>query len=300
MKNFLGAFLLLLFLRGTSQENIAPFTYQSLLLINPSFAGTNGLLRNQTAGFLDVFGPYAYTKRYSNSTDFYLRDIRAGIGVNVVSGAYTGYHKESSVSLNYAQHIKLGDNLRLIPSVQLNLLHLRIYKEYLYLGMLKTITYAELRPVQTFTTVNYSLLLLAKNSCAGVYLAHFTEPTGEIFEKNALPLSLTFHAAHMFTLNERNILRLSGAMINYETGTKIQRDLQLSAEILTGSHLIAGSSYYNRSGWLMLGYRRNFLNLSVSYGNTFAKRWIHSFGFAVTCNLRPKENRNQVTSFDAW
>src|ERR1043165_9854030 len=79
---------------------------QSLIALNPSFAGSNGLLRNQTSyrggdeGNVSVF----------NATDVFLKPIKAGIGATCLyQNERNGLYQTWTGGLTYAQHISLYD-----------------------------------------------------------------------------------------------------------------------------------------------------------------------------------------------
>ena len=95
-------------LQASAQDPIITNTQQSLVALNPSFAGSNGLLRyqsNMRSQWYNLSGSYL---TFYNSIDAYIKPLKGGIAL-----AYTrddqarGTLVTNRIDLSYAQHISL-------------------------------------------------------------------------------------------------------------------------------------------------------------------------------------------------
>lgn len=93
---------------------------QSLVLLNPSFAGCNGSVRNQSSfnSWLG-FPPSAYTA--VNSLDAFISSLNAGIAVTALTDYFgKGVLIDNKLSFSYAQYfLLLKGKLKVVPSLQL-------------------------------------------------------------------------------------------------------------------------------------------------------------------------------------
>ena len=116
---FLGVYLALCTIAADSQVEQFANSNQSLLRLNPSFAGSNQLIRNQFSFRNALPNQSSARVLYSNSLDGYIAPLQAGIGIGVSmeDQAHSNY-KRNVASVSYAQHLRVTDNLIIVPSVQ--------------------------------------------------------------------------------------------------------------------------------------------------------------------------------------
>src|SRR5689334_22111824 len=103
-----------------AQDPVFFSTNQSLIYLNPSFAGSNGNIRNQFT-HRNQWPMLGGSFRTSvNSFDVYLNSLKAGIAVTAFyDDLMHGTLKTSAVSLAYSQYLSLMDGkLKIIPSLQ--------------------------------------------------------------------------------------------------------------------------------------------------------------------------------------
>src|SRR3954466_6833643 len=98
---FFGCF----FLNAASQDASFANSQQSLLNLNPSFAGTNGFVRSQSSYRLRWPNLLASYALMGNNTDVYIPTIKAGIGATALyENMSRGLMVDYFYALSYAQH----------------------------------------------------------------------------------------------------------------------------------------------------------------------------------------------------
>lgn len=115
-------FTALVFTKGFSQDPLFTNTSQSLVYLNPSFAGSNGfirkqaLYRNQWANLSENYNTYY------GGTDLYLKSAKAAISLSCIhDDAFHGLMRSRSLNFVYAQYFSLLDGkLKIVPSINLS------------------------------------------------------------------------------------------------------------------------------------------------------------------------------------
>ena len=113
--------LLIAFICFRAQEPIFSNLNQSLINLNPSFAGSNGFIRNQAGYRNQDFrnSPSNYVTYY-NSYDMYFKPTDGGLAINYFhEGLDNSFSKTDIVNVTYAQYFYLLDKqLKIVPSIQ--------------------------------------------------------------------------------------------------------------------------------------------------------------------------------------
>lgn len=111
MKRFIFfCILLIAFLSSFSQDPPFLNANQSLLYMNPSFAGSNGGIRNQFSyrNQWPFEGYHNYMQTYLNTVDVYVPSLKGGVAVSALrDNVANGMLKTSVLSLSYAQYFFL-------------------------------------------------------------------------------------------------------------------------------------------------------------------------------------------------
>ncbi|MCC6369739.1 MAG: type IX secretion system membrane protein PorP/SprF, partial [Bacteroidia bacterium] len=94
-------------------------TQQSLVYLNPSFAGSNGKIRLQNNYQTDYRGVYPFSTIRS-CADFYVKALHGGIAFSFLHDNFNkGLQTTSMASLAYAQHLAFNEGkLKVIPSIE--------------------------------------------------------------------------------------------------------------------------------------------------------------------------------------
>jgi type IX secretion system PorP/SprF family membrane protein len=283
-------------------------TNGSLLSLNPSFAGSNGGVRVQYS--LQNQGPQSSRRLlYQNlNTDFYLKALKAGIGISGYGDDEAhGTFKYWGLALTYAQHIKLGENLKFIPSLRVG-----AYRSSLDLSAL---TFGDpmtprtgfvwndpsVIPVTRKEYVDWSsgfLFEARENFYLGAYFFHLNRPDVGLLGQSRLPVRTIVNASYSFNFNNKQLLQLS-ARFSREYNFN---NLNLSANTVLFNHLIAGAGISNfDTPYLIAGARGEYCNIFLSYGQTASKLAGSSqvvYELHIAVNARSKARRDMFTVFE--
>lgn len=111
---FLGAFC-----AANAQDPHFNNVNQSLVYLNPSYAGSEKCIRNQTNYRNQWPGLSGTYVTYGTCFDGHIKSINAGIALRVNSEDQGyGTLRRTGMTLSYAQYIKVADDITVIPSIQ--------------------------------------------------------------------------------------------------------------------------------------------------------------------------------------
>jgi|GEM_PF-1718418 len=294
-------------------------TNQSLVYLNPSFAGTNGYIRNQASyrnQWPNLSGNY---KTYLNTFDAYVKPLKAGVAVSLMSDdQLSGTLKVTTASLVYAQHISCMDgNLKVIPSVQLsygirtldvNNLHFGDAFDPRY-GIVWSNPTALPTSNKSYFDASTGLLVNYKNLYVGASVFHFNQPDIGLLGTYKLPALFSFNASYNKAVSERMLLNFSGRLTYQQKNTigkgavsiiykSLIAGLGYGSPWTTGYHS-PGTAFINagfRSGIFtaMIGYDRNVGQFYNSFNS--AGSWELMFSF----NFRKETPKGVITNPEVW
>jgi hypothetical protein len=125
MKNHFYFFVVLsVYLQNSfAQDQIFFNSNQSLISLNPSFAGSNGGIRNQSSFSSYKYSNFSYSSFY-NGFDPYVKKLNAAVAVSYLGNFYSalyGQTRQQDINVSYAQHFSvLSNKLKITPSLQVN------------------------------------------------------------------------------------------------------------------------------------------------------------------------------------
>ncbi len=194
-------------------------THHSLVSMNPSFAGSNGHIRNQTGyrnQWPNLSGQYV---TYGSCLDGYIKPLNGGVAMNVTSDDQArGTLRLTTISLAYAQFISIGNNLKIIPSIQAGYSQYTLDKGRLNFGdrvnaRFNSIWYSSTVPesIVRYRDLSAGLLFKYGGNYIGVSCAHLAEPNISLFrdEVYKLPIKTIIHASHNGMMNTRTTSNVS-------------------------------------------------------------------------------------------
>jgi type IX secretion system PorP/SprF family membrane protein len=299
--------LLLVFLPLISMGQDADFlnTNQSLISLNPSFAGSSGGLRDQLSYTDDRSGYYRFAT-LQNTMDFYVKPLKAGIGLSLVlDDAYmitTGL-----VQLSYAQHLQIGAKTRLSPAVSISygqrnpnegkfLVNEDVDARFSFVWNQQPVMPLPKRYLDAAT----SILLTHDNLYSvGAAVFHITQPDIGVSGTRPLPARLLIHGSYTLEF-DRHLLQFMG-LTQFQGRYSLQ---QLSVQSVLFKHFLFGTGF-NTDEMLSVnaGYRNNLFSIVAGYGSTFRKL-LGSVGSAwevhSAISIKKKELRNPSVSFENW
>lgn len=314
MKPFIySGILLLTFLSSFSQDPPFLNANQSLLYMNPSFAGSNGGIRNQFSyrNQWPFEGYHNYMQTYLNTVDVYVPSLKGGVAVSALhDNLMNGELKASVLSLSYAQYFSASDgNLKIIPSVQFSYGNRSLDLQNIHFGETIDPRYGSMWAMNTAVPSgqkNYfdfsSGLLLNYQDIVyvGGSVFHINQPDVGLLGTVKMPRAVNLHASYNFTISKWSKVQV---LYRYQYQNKLSSH-QIGINMITSKHLITGVAYtifdipqFN------LGYRNNYFTVVAGYDFTLSKLAGNTAGSCelhASFNLRNKEDRKQLTSFESW
>ncbi len=304
-------FIIFVFAKGFSQDLLFTNTQQSLVYLNPSFAGSNGGIRNQLSyrnQWPNLSGTYV---TYLNCFDAYIKPIKGGVSFSaMMDDQARGTLITNGLSISYAQHIYLfDDKLKIIPSIQGSYFRVSLDKTKLNFGdpinSRRCFVWSQptQAPSQTKNYFDFSSGISAnyKNLYLGTSVFHINQPDEGLFGTSKLPYRLSIHSSYNLHLSEKTLINF---FVNYQKQQCFEY-LNLSINALLFKHLIIGSGFksnYSAANF-NAGYRNNYFVLSYSYDIDISKlsgNTAGSWEFMASFNLRNKEQRKTLTDFERW
>ncbi|MBL7912372.1 MAG: PorP/SprF family type IX secretion system membrane protein [Bacteroidia bacterium] len=303
------SFAFLIFTKSFSQDPFFINTDQSIIYLNPSFAGSNGGIRNQFTyrnQWPNTSGNYV---TFVNSLDFYLPKVKGGISVLALHDDQAhGTLKTEKLSLGYAQQLSLFDGkLKLIPSLQLSYFEKNLDTRKLNFG-------SYINPRRGFAwspytipntkkqNIDFSAGLLSnyKNFYLGTAIFHINQPDEGLLGVSKLPYRLLIHSSYNLHVSEKTVFNL---FARFEKQQNFE-GLSLNMKALLFKHLIlgAGCTSDNLANF-NFGYRNNFFVVSLGYDMSkfrLLDNYTGSWEFMASFNLRNKEQRKTLTDFEKW
>lgn len=311
-KIFFLYFIIFVFAKGFSQDPLFTNTSQSLVYLNPSFAGSNGGIRNQLS-YRDQWPNLSGTfVTYLNSFDAYIKPLKGAIAVSALhDNVVNGQLKTDVLNLVYAQHFSLLEGkLKIIPSLQASYFRLTLDNTKLNFGdpidpRRGFVFNAQptLVPSQTKSNFDFSSGLLAnyKNFYFGTSVFHINQPDEGLLGTSKLPYRLSIHSSYNLHLSEKTLINF---FVNYQKQEKFDY-LHLNINALFYKHLLVGAGFKSSASITNIhaGYRNNYFVLSLGYDVSLTKlsgNTAGSWEFMASFNLRNKEQRKTLTDFERW
>ncbi|MES2134265.1 MAG: PorP/SprF family type IX secretion system membrane protein [Bacteroidota bacterium] len=298
-------------LRLSAQDPLFTNTSQSLISLNPSFAGSNGGLRVQSSYRDQWYNLTGFYQTLSTDVDAYIKPMKGGIALSYMRDDQSnGTLVTDRLSLTYAQHLNLLDSkLKIIPSFQIT-------------GFQKTLDNSKLSygdmidPRRGFVwnspqnTNGYSvkrnldfssgLIINYNHFYFGASMFHITQPQEAIYGVGKLPYRLSLFTSYNLTLSENAMLY---AIYRFEKQQSFYNH-QININVLLIKHLILGTGIrINNSVNAIVGYRHDYFTLSGCYefgtGSTMTSS-AGTFELSASFNLRNKEDRKLVKDVERW
>ena len=277
-----------------SQEHAFLNPNQSLVNLNPSFAGSNGFIRNQSSYRSSLNSNYSnYTA--SNSFDAYLKPLKAGIAVSALRNNIADISIHNSFSLSYAQYFSiLKGQLKLVPSLKLGSEErsTNLPDTWLPLGSVN----------QTPAKINYlnvsaGFLATYKNKLyAGFSIATLNRQSNNVFLSNRI---IDYHVSYNLKFSNNLQMQFFG---RFQTNVGYTSH-NLAANALLYKHFLVGVGIgRNNLSTFNLGYRNNYFTLlagcDVQKRRPWESYYARSFELHASFNLRNKLLRETITSFE--
>lgn len=301
-------YVLLLSLNVVSQDPLFFNTNQSLVYTNPSFAGTNGLIRNQFLYRNQWPTLSANYITYYNATDVFIKKSKSGLAfIYLHDDINDGLFKRDEFHLVYAQHIHLFNGKgKLIPSIQAGYFIRTLDQTKLNLGQMIESghnLYWETNPLpKRKTNFDFSagLLFYYRHFYVGFSAFHFTQPDKGFLGVSKLPVRFSGYLSYNLYFNDKNIFQ---AQLNYQNQNNANV-LIVGGNFLLFNSWLLGAAYKSLDGIVLRsGYRQKYFSLQLGYDVVVSKlsgNTAGSWELSVSFNLRNKEERGQLLDMERW
>jgi type IX secretion system PorP/SprF family membrane protein len=279
-------------------------TNQNLIALNPSYAGSNGLLRNQFS-YRNVWPEFrgGHTLML-NSADVFLKGINGGVAASAQfeqqsSGLYTSW----TSNLAYAQHFTLCEGaMKVVPSVQLGYFVKQLDVNSITFGQGLVTQWSPSNGAvarkQNVTLSSGFLMQCDRGLSAGAYFFQINQPDEGLLGESPLPLRSVQHISYSFKMGERNLMQVLTRFSQQSS----HRFAQIAVNTVLCNHVIAGLSYLSGDNLQITGgLRAHYFNLVLGYDITTSRLAGNSAGsweFSLSFNLRDKEHRRALMPFE--
>jgi type IX secretion system PorP/SprF family membrane protein len=305
-----SAIVLLVTFKCFSQDPLFTNTEQSLVYLNPSFAGSNGLFRWQL-NYRDQWPELSanYVTLYNNF-DVYIKPIKAGMALmHTYDDQANGILRTNTLSYIYAQHLSFMDNkLKVIPSAKFTYFTKQVDVSKLNFGQQIdprrgfVWNTQEARPSGKRSNYDISSGLLVNYShfYFGTSVFHINQPDEGLLGTSKLPFRLSIHSSYNILLSEKTLIHF---FARYEQQQKFYM-YQFNVKALLFKHLIIGAGYsYSETINTNIGFRHKYFTAQINYGvsrSILTNSTVNTWEFMLSLNIREKENRKVLTDFEKW
>jgi type IX secretion system PorP/SprF family membrane protein len=281
-------------------------TNTNLLYTNPAFAGSNGGVRNQLTYRNQWPNLNANFFGLVNSTDLYVKPLRAGIGLTLYDIEYGGTFKGRGALVTYAQHISLaGDKIKFIPSVQVG--YCRNVQDFAIFYPADTSngfiwnSHAPEVSTKSYVDLNAGFLLkLKQNFYLGAYYFHLNRPDGQFYDNGRLSGKLLLNASYNWHLSESQLLQFTWRL-NHQYHFSEQ---QLGINMVLAKTAVMGLATNSFESCIInAGVRHDYFTALIScelltsrLSGSVYSTWEASLSY----NLRSKDQRRRLTNFEEW
>jgi len=305
MKKIIGCITIFCFaLISRAQDVYFVNPQQSLVHLNPSFAGSNDLVRLQSAYRLINGNTSDPQAQYYACADVYIKPIKSGFALSNLEDNYRNSTlKTRTTALTYSRRFSvLANQIKIIPSLQIAYLDQTLDKTRLSINdpLIPNGwgTYGG-GPTERHQNVDLRLGLLAnvRHFYLGAALNHFNQPNTLFNTK--LPASFVVHGS--FTTRIIPLIILNVFTQYQQQDSKNFAQLKVS---LVTAGIVYGLSYgSNALGSLNLGYRIRFFTVGVGFEHRFRQSDLwpkNTLEAHLSLNFRNKILRTSEITFEAW
>ena len=293
-----------------AQDPYIANTSQSLIYLNPSFAGSNGLFRSQLTYQVED----RYMRTYFHSLDGYFRPLKGGLAFSYRNDQMANYITTQFASLAYAPVFHFSDRkLEIIPSVQFSYfdrmadMSMVTFEDLVAPGTLVQFPVDLPSSLKTRNAdVGVGLLLNYGNWHFGFAALHLTQPNQGLFGSELLYRRYNVHAAYNLALSERTLLNFS--MLCFlqrgDEGAQLLANAVLFRRLMVGAGLVYQAFFnYGISRFFSAGYRADLFTVSTFYNGDFSsygKTPAGRFGLNLSLNIRPAAQRHELAAVEKW
>jgi len=307
---YIKALFIVLSLEANAQDPVYTNTQQSLVALNPSFAGSNGLFRYQSTTRSQWFNLSGSYLTYYNSVDAYIKPIKGGIALSYIRDDQAkGTLVTDRIDLTYAQHFSLlNEKLKIIPSIQLSCFNKTLDNSKLNYGdqidprrgfVWSQVPVTSGKSSKINGDISAGLIINYNHFYFGSSIFHITQPDEGIKGPSKLPYRFSAFTSYNFFLGEKVLIN---ALFRFEKQFSFTT-ANFNINALFAKHLMVSvGSVNNNAINTLIGYRHDYFTISggYEYGINSINTTAGSFEILASFNLRNKDDRKMVKDFERW
>lgn len=268
----------------------------SLLLLNPSFAGSSGGTRIQSTAMTRNPLESFRSLQMQTSADHYLSNAKAGIGISASTNSMRVLN-QSDIAFTWAQHFVLSkDRVKLIPALTLG--YRRITSDFLVQTAPGTVAS---RLIDHRAILGSSVLLeIHERFYMGVIFSDFLLSKTQIpIESRLRSTTKAVHASYNLQLSKNDLLQ---AVVRFNNQSNFQ-NLLFGATYLHNSILFGAGIAMSDAGYFQIGYKSKLLTASLQIEAVLSKlagNRSPSFGINLAATIRNAAINPVWKSVETW
>jgi len=283
-------------------------TNQSLIYLNPSFAGTNGYIRNQASYRNQWPNQTGNFITYLNSFDAFIKPLNGGIAISLLSDIQAhGTLKRTCFSLAYAQHFSfIKGKLKIIPSLQIAFGQERLDASNLSYGDLLDARYGIVwksfgttpSANKNYLDLTSGLLVNYKNLYLGAAVFHFNQPDIGLLGAFKLPPLYSMNLSCNKAISENTLLHFAARLMQQQEKTIAQ-----AAVNMVYKNFLVGLGYRSQTtAFITAGFRYNNINCMLAYDRGFGKLYStpSSWELMLSFHSRKETPKGTTTNLENW
>lgn len=277
------------------------------MALNPSFAGSNGGIRNQSI-LRNNLNSWVLDESYYNGFDIYIKDIKAGLAFSALFDNSFDIVKKMQLQFAYAQHFSFMKNkLNISPSLQVS------YNKMVYdyngvtFGDLLSgkKNFVEPNPLYftqgslQFFTLNAGLLINYKHFYFGTTLLDMSKKNPQYYGIATPFLNAIVHSSYNANVSKNVTVYL---MVAFASNPVFRPQFEIKT-LLFKQFIVGIANRYRDYTFGTLGFRHNYFTATVSYAPSLSAPAYKHRGpieFGLSYNLRNKELRKKVVDIERW
>lgn len=304
---FVSLIIIQLFIKA--QDPLFLSTNQSLVYLNPSFAGNNGFIRNQASHLSQWTKLSTGYSTSLNTFDAYIKPMHAGIALSVMGDDQgRGTLKSFQAGITYAQYFFLLDKqMKIVPSLQVAYAQRSL--DWNYLSYRDQIDHRFPQHWQGGFSLPYTrkyyldfsggLLVNYKRLYAGISVFHLNRPDIGLYRSFAIPILYSANASYNLVLSQNLQFNFSGRFVQQQPN----RIGQLAVNVLAGK-ILTGLGYNTGldNAFVSAGIRLQTFTALLTYANGFRNNSITaaSWELSLSLNFKQEAPKGHIRNLETW
>lgn len=257
---------------------------QSLLLVNPSFAGSNGGARVQAGLQGSDYGATVF----QTAIDAYVPALNGGVALTVTDIRTAQSYSITSIGFIYARHIRLARSLVIIPSLSPSMYYQR---QTLWTPPNLPLPFPDFSLI-TFPQLAAGILVQAGDRLSAGWSCYNIAGLPTVAEKFLDTRQFIMYTGYNLFLRRNGLLQVQ---LSYRGDVNRFNYFAFGLNAVIARHLLIGASLAtSRPGIFSIGFRSRFASLSLCYGRSKYFIFDEIIELNASFNLRKARSQRAV------